>query len=255
MVEENKYLTTIDDNEIIWRYMNFASFCSVLEKEKLFFKRLDRYSDQLEAVLYESTVQEFEERYRAKAPWSSRNNAKKYALREKWNYRHAARYILSNCWTISNHEDYALWRVYLAGTREGVAVRSTGGKLKDSLAQQNEYIISLGKVSYDEPKADDINMPIVATSKRRPYSYENEYRALIFGQHKYNRNDGSPAKPRFSVGAYVPVNLRVLIDRIYVSPFAGKWFFELVKRTVANDIGWFDVNMIFRSIIKEKRIN
>ncbi len=253
MIAGNKYLTAIDDDTVIWRYLSFASFCSILKTNTLFFRRLDRYPDQLEAVLYQSTVNMYQE-HRSKLPGGTRKESKRWASRIATDYKIAARYILSNSWTISNHEDYALWRVYLDGCKEGVAIRSTGGKLKESL-NGNNYKISLGKVDYDEPKGNwkDMNIYRVATSKKRPYSYENEYRALIFGQHQYNTNDGTRPKPKFSIGVEVPVDLKVLVHQIYVSPFAGKWFFKIVKAMVFEYLDRFEGRDILHSTIKEKR--
>jgi hypothetical protein len=51
MVQDIDIAPTIDNSEVIWRYMDFASFYSLLFSKGLFFRRLDKYSDEYEGTL------------------------------------------------------------------------------------------------------------------------------------------------------------------------------------------------------------
>jgi hypothetical protein len=96
----------------------------------------------------------------------------------------------------------------------------------------------------------DINMYKVATSKKKFYSYETEYRALITRQYtKYGEN---PPEPKFSIGAEVEVDLETLIDKIYISPFVDDWFCRIIDSTISKSefLKSFDKKNIIRSSIK-----
>jgi hypothetical protein len=252
MIEATKYLTTIDDDTVIWRYMNFATFYYMLRKEALFFRRLDRYADQLEATLSDGTIKKLYE-HRNKFPDATDEVSNKWASKFAGDFIIGRSYVLSNSWTISDHEEYAMWKIYSDGGREGVAIKSTGGGLKKSL-ERNSYKINLGIVGYDESALDfkDINIYRVATIKKKAYKYENEYRALITRQFEYNRNDGTPPKPKFSEGADINVDLMELIDEIYVSPFASEWFFNMIKWVTSDYLKGFDETNIIYSSIRER---
>ncbi len=42
-----------------------------------------------------------------------------------WSTNPMKELVLINCWSINPHESYALWKIYLGGEKNGVAVRST----------------------------------------------------------------------------------------------------------------------------------
>jgi hypothetical protein len=64
--------------------------------------------------------------------------------------------------------------------------------------------------------------------KRKSFGHEQEIRALI---QEMPSKDGQIdlSTPPFDKGLYVPVDLDVLIDRIYVAPACPKWLYELTK--------------------------
>jgi hypothetical protein len=252
MILPNKFLKEIPDDAIIWRYMNFASFYSMISTETLFFRRLDKYPDQLEATLTEESVKQLHE-YSSRFPNANPEVRKEWVASIDEDVKNKRAWVLSNCWTISDHEEYALWRIYLDGSKEGIAIKSTAKRLKESLKRTN-YEICFGKVDYDERTLDltDINMFVMAVSKRKYYAYENEYRALIPHQYQPNINQGSSPVPKFAIGTRVDVNLNLLIDKIYVSPFVEEWFTKIVKSVAHDNLASFDSTNIISSSIKEK---
>jgi hypothetical protein len=252
MILPNKFLKEIPDDAIIWPYMNFASFYSMISTKTLFFRRLDKYPDQLEATLTEESVKQLHE-------YSSRFSDANPEVRKEWaasideDVKNKRAWFLSNSWTISDHEEYALWKIYLNESKEGIAIKSTAKRLKESLKKTN-YEISFGKVDYDERTLDltEMNMFVMTMSKRKCYAYEKEYRALIPHQYHPSTNQGDPPVPKFAIGTGVEVNLNSLIDKIYVSPFVGEWFTKIVESVAHDNLTSFDSTNIISSSIKEK---
>lgn len=101
-------------------------------------------------------------------------------------------------------------------------------KLRDSFNAE-QSMVYIGEVNY----SDDL-LPIGGYSfesllfKRRSFAWEKEIRALTLA------NDVGSRNRQFSVpaGRFVRVDLKQLIETIYISPFAKKWFFDLVCATV-----------------------
>ena len=224
---------TLDDTQVIWRYMDFASFYSVLLTQTLFFKRLDKYTDANEGTLWEETNAEQERFLMSKDPSMSRLEAKQRVERENANIESYKIGTLSNSWIMGKVENYAMWKIYLRGSSEGIAIKSTIGQLRQAL-NGNTAQIFLGKVVYEPLKILDIDQYNVSTNKRAAYSYENEMRALVFNQFD---NIKTPTGERiksahFEFGQALPVALDKLIEEVWISPFSGPWFESVVDSTV-----------------------
>ena len=114
-------------------------------------------------------------------------------------------------------------------------MQSTWKRLKESFNELDE--IYIGKVEYidycDEPvREEDPRFPFFY--KRKSFEYERELRPAIqsipmpFAQRGIDKTG-----QEIGDGKYVPVDLDILIEKIFVSPKAPKWFRELVESMVA----------------------
>jgi hypothetical protein len=110
----------------------------------------------------------------------------------------------------------------------------------------------MGKVVYTD-HINDVNVFSVSMNKRIPYEYEKEYRALLIAQFKVdNSNEKTVRVPKYEVGVDVEIDLMKLIDKIYVSPFCGPWFRDLVKSALEGHLPTFDFENIIQSGIRDK---
>lgn len=238
----------LDGDTIIWRYMTFGTFYYMLTQSSIFFKRLDKHNDQLEGMLDEATKDKLF-LHRLSFPYTSREEAIKWLNKEDENIKSYRSYTLSNSWTISVEENYAMWKIYLAGSTEGVAICTTINKLMSSLESCEEHI-KLGKVNYSGLDHDNINQQTVSTYKHFPYSYESEMRALIFNKFKI---ENEKRVPLYDLGLNVDVDLNKLIEKIWVSPFAGTWFKDAVFNALEIHLPEFDRGLfLYQSNIREQ---
>jgi len=138
-----------------------------------------------------------------------------------------------NCWTISQHESYALWKIYLGGSKAGVAIRTTISKLRNSInsvKQDFDEDIFIGKVQYSDFIDEPSNRFKIITTKNKFYDYENELRLIIIN---YPLSEGGIKVPyNISYGKFVQVNNEKLINEIYLSPFVGNWFVSVFINTI-----------------------
>ena len=237
-------------NEKIWRYMDFPSFYSILLSKGLFFKRLDKYSDEYEGRVSDE-IRDYLKRYVRTNPfYGGSQSVDDFVQGFVEPLEKNKSFTLSNSWVLNDAEIYAMWKIYLRGSTEGIAIRTTVEKFRDSLL--NNKIIFLNKVRY-EPKLEIPTFSSISKYKSKAYSYEQEFRALIYDQYTILKQpDGTEFKtPLYEYGRIIPVDLDKLIEEIHISPFTGKWFYEVVKSTIQSFMPTFDVDNIVYSRIKD----
>ena len=94
-------------NSILWRYMSFAKFCSLLDRKALFFSFVGEMEDRYEGFIYPPKPREH-------------GDSLHHAERIGQNVlREIARTALVSCWTESVHESSLMWEAY-AGAEDEV---------------------------------------------------------------------------------------------------------------------------------------
>ena len=148
-------------------------------------------------------------------------------------------------WSIAQDESYALWKIYLGGSRAGVAIKSTFSALQKSIQAESGNEITCARVRY----TDDVNPKNLLDDhfiyqKSTHYEYEKELRLATDYQpdlenrdplHRRMRPNGDPAPN----GLNVNVSIDTLIREIYLSPFAMRGFrktFEQIVKKVRPEL-------------------
>lgn len=201
----------------IWRYMDFTKFVSLLDRKALFFPRADKLGDPFEGSFSEANIPIRAEIYRGEIPLEDISEI----------YKRLREFTAISCWHINWYESAAMWKLYLKSD-EGIAIRSNFDRLRNSLRDE-KHDIFIGKVKYIDYEKDAIpEGPLPSfVHKRKSFKHEVELRAVI--QKLPPRGLSSRSKRPFVDGLYVPVDLDVLISRIYLAPTCPEWLFELVK--------------------------
>ena len=218
-----------EDTSMLWRYMSFAKFCSLLERKELFFSLVGDMEDRYEGFIYPLTPREHE------GPLQQAEHLGHELLR--W----LARTALISCWTESGHESSLMWEVY-AGS-EGVAIRTTFQRLQESLRSVAELPVTFGRVEYVDYRRKEVSRFGLAPlfHKRMEYRGEGEVRAVLPGPSLEGRIEGRhleipdiPLDPDVAEqrGRYVPVNLEILLKEIVLPPHAAPWFAQVVESVI-----------------------
>lgn len=227
------------DNEStkIWRYMDFTKLVSLLDKKSLYFSNFKNFDDPFEGefpygnILRANKTLERSNKYNVKNSFSddfirkekSKSQASKLFCSARNAIHNAGNYFI-NCWHENNYESAAMWKLY-SDLNKGVAIQSTFKNFTDCFSGCEDDI-AIGKVNYIDYEKDSMSPGIVYvykpfTYKRISFEYEREIRAIIFIPHGERNIELN--------GIYVPISLKILIEKIYVSPTAEDWFFELVE--------------------------
>lgn len=210
MYKEHPLFNPPPDDAVLWRYMDFTKFVSLLDKSALFFARADKLGDPFEGALSKINVALWPVLY-TQIP---KESFQKFAeSRKKWR-----EYTLISCWHERPYESEAMWRLYSRET-DGIAIKTKFGSFKKSLISSED--IYIGKVSYVDYESTFIpegNTFGPYLYKRQSFDHEREVRAIvqIFSQDICD------------IGKYYEVDLSLLIQEVIVSPFAPAWLLELI---------------------------
>jgi hypothetical protein len=228
-IKDHPVFETPNENQLLWRYMSFPKFVSMLTTSALWFCNAEVLAkdDPFEGILPygnykhrewqevgdvpEDMLEKFKStRYtRVEHPEqesiqdkiNGEKSIRELRIRQAFLYR-KQKYV--NCWHESNFESAAMWRVY-GYDNNGVAIVSQSKRILGAFRDNPEEFYC-GKVKYLDYENDVVDLnngfyPIVR--KRLSFEYEREVR-LVF-------SDGDVSHQVFPT-----INSRGEIGRIYV---------------------------------------
>lgn len=221
--EEHPDFETPPDETPLWRYMSFVKFVDLLERRSLFFSRADELGDPFEGSVVSNityTTAGFEN-----IPSTSRladlpDDVRTIVARGN---RTVVKKTFINCWYAREHDSAAMWTVY-ATEIDGIAIRSTVGRLKKALSQcpESVTIAAVSYIDFATAEQQGGNFLRHFLQKRLSFDHEREVRALIL-----QFEDAPPP------GLRVAVDVDSLIEEVVVAPQAAEWFADLVKTLAA----------------------
>jgi hypothetical protein len=231
--EHHLFRAPENPNTEIWRYLDFTKFVSLLDRKALFFIRGDKLSDKFEGSLPKKSIKK-----RAQALEILPDKERAIMLRTMPKvFQQIRENIFINCWSKGVFESAAMWNIYLKSD-EGVAIQSTYKKLKESFSKCTTHDVLIGEVKYIDYEneyfpSDNMFYPFL--HKRKSFEHEQEIRAIIFiiKGGVFESNENSEIK-KYETGIYVPIDIDILIENIFVSPKAEPWFRELVESVIKN---------------------
>jgi hypothetical protein len=213
-----------DDATRVWRYMSFSRFVWLLQKKKLWLSRADQLGDPWEISLAGSQLEHVISRH----PITPIGETKRETAMERSEriIRHWRQNAFISCWSASEHESHALWRIY-CGSADGVAIQTTFARLRESVGKSVGKLF-LCKVTYETP-GDRRQIPTIfdlVTKKRPMFAYEQEVRVV---------KDATAEVPKQELLGYpLDWNPETIVESIRVHPEADFSFMETVTETVGH---------------------
>lgn len=231
---ESEDVDTPHGNSIVWRYMAHSKLEKLVNNSELFFPNATMLTDQYEVSIPDSTIKA--NRKELEKTGLTGNALKEELDRFYWEHNPKKDFVMVNCWSISPHESYALWKIYLGegenlgDGKNGVAIKSTVGALKRAVQKGNDPYpeeFLLGRVKYKAHlKLDELARLSVITTKKPYYDFEKELRLFIINE---PLSDGSVPPYDIHVGRSVKVDLQMMIHQVYISPFADASYVKKVE--------------------------
>lgn len=238
---QNKIIHTmgideINDSTQIGRYLSREKLIKLINNQEIWFSNADTFPDKNERKIPEGFFANFNTE--AEEGYRRINDAFNIAVK-----------AFVSCWTKFDEDNYALWKIYDKDSN-GVCIVTTVGKLKNEINKSRKDMI-MCEVEYvnmeDRTKKLDRpwllydnnslikNIRVSEKFKIKQYHYEEEIRSIIYGVEKSN-------------GFGVKVDLKNLVDKIYVSPFSNK---EEMTKTKNELLKMFDGKILCYSKIDE----
>lgn len=219
----------------LWRYMDLAKFIHLISTGKLHFASADSFDDPFEGAKgiverkdkWDSFYLDFFRHAIRTVPGASpdmleQSNVEKQAQRllsemdqnGDWSRKHT----FISCWHQNEYESEAMWKLYAVNTQNAIAIQTTAAHLYYALDRNPD--VHIGRVKYIDYEKRFSSINGAYWYKRKSFEHEKEVRAITMS---FNTD---------SKGLLIPVDIKTLIDSIHVSPYAPKWFEEVVNSVV-----------------------
>jgi len=205
---------------VLWRYMDFAKFESLITRAALFFSRMDRFDDSKEGdlpagnrwVIFSEIAQVMGDR-----------TASYHADVISRNLHLETTRTVVNCWSMGDNESSRLWREYVKDS-EGVAIRGSFEMLTRSIVTKDVRFGVVRYINLSQGYNADIQATGrygVCTTKDHSFAFERELRAILFDQ-------------TCDRGVFTAVNLASLFDTVILKPGASRRFSDRVSALLAS---------------------
>jgi len=232
IVKDTRINNVPHGNTVIWRYLSLDKFLDLIVSKELFFTNAAKMTDKYEGLIPKRNQEYLLKQIRKEG--YSLKDAEIESQKRLHQTNSLRELTLLNCWTINQHESYALWKIYLGGAKSGVAIKTTVGKLTRAIKKGNDHFdedIFISKVNYtDFIREEPESRFNVITTKNKFYEYEKELRLFIF---HYPLSEGGIKTPyNLSIGRRLKIDIYELIDEIYLSPFTGRWFDNTINELI-----------------------
>lgn len=210
---------------VLWRYMDFTKFVSLLDKSALFFARADKLGDPFEGYLPHPNSAAARDFYEG--------HPDGYQTMLK-SIKESSRFMLISCWHESDYESDAMWKLY-SKNDNGIAIKTDFGSLANSFTSTPKVYI--GRIDYIDYRSEFLphnDLLSAFLCKRKSFEYEHEVRAIVQIPRPCYRNTEQKStidvtQDICDAGYYYEVNLSRLIQEVIVTPFCQDWFVQLIK--------------------------
>ena len=223
-----EHLTVPHDGTTVWRYMDLPKFVALLQTSQLHLRRIDHLDDPYEGrppdsyvhrSVLPSGLEEFMtpdmiEEYKKRIPAVNKRFVEMMRLRG---------YV--NCWHMNEHESAAMWRLYGRDVC-CVAITATVEDIKVALHAADEpvYIVQVTYLDYTVDEIPPGAFLEFYASKRRSFEHEREVRLLYYDA------DYSEAYEPGPLGIPISVDLKQLVQKLWLSPTSDGWMLDAVRR-------------------------
>jgi hypothetical protein len=202
-----------DPDTIVWKYLDLSKFLDLLMSQKLFMSRSDKFEDQYEGTFSEPTYEEIKK--------IAENNPEFLQF-----YKSHREKVAVSSWHINEYESFAMWQIFTQNS-EGLAIQSTVGRLQKAVIPEKKYEQYIGEVNYIDYKKElipfeDVFFPFLF--KRKSFQYEREVRII---------SDVTQSNIKLNDGLKIDVDIKQLIEKIYIHPKSENWYKNLVIELVS----------------------
>ncbi len=211
----------LNDDAILWRYMDIAKFISMLEQNAIWLARADTFGDKHEGRFPNEMREYINKAYEGfgqsdNSPVKDANDFQDYLIKNTF----------ISCWHHNLEENMVMWEIY-GKDKNAIAIQTTVENIASNIDASllSGHSLILKDVMYKN--ADEIPGVLLYEDcffrKRNHFSFEKEVRINLDTYSRANPTKNTP------YGHKLPVFLNGLIDKVLVHPDSSEWFFDSVN--------------------------
>ena len=219
----------------IVKYLDLTRFISILQRQSLFFCRLDKLEDKFEGTTAKPN-------YESRIHWRQQLRSEGYftttitdediekAIKNQYEFEERLKSVTCvNCWNKNEEESAALWKIY-SDFSKGVMIKSSISQIQNALleAPHELFLSEVRYINYEKQVMPDGNSMYPIIHKQTAYHYEEEVR-IIYEIPNVPGWKHDWSKEEVEEGIYIPVNVGKLFQEVIISPYSPEWFFALVQ--------------------------
>ena len=220
----------------VWRYLTLSKFLDFFLSKSLYFARVDYLEDTHEGTYTKLNTIDFPFVKTQLPSGGLPLTQEEYTKRLR-----TANHV--NCWRIDNNDSEAMWKLYCPNS-EGIAIQTTYEKLANSLP--DEKYLFMGLINYRNYETETFNRSNhfnTVMHKRIAFEFEKEIR-IVKGNIPFMNDHNLPLP---EVGIKIKTSLLQNIEKIYINPYAGKWYFQTIQGlferfNINLDLEWSEIN-------------
>lgn len=215
----------------LWRYMDLSKFLSMIGKKALHFASAESFEDIFEGAKgtlerkekWDAFYLDFFREAIQTAPGMKPEDLTDEYIEENTtrllselnaNGNVQRKHTFISCWHCNELESEAMWKLYSTNVNNALAIQTTYQQLYEALGK--DPAIKIGKVKYIDFSKSFSSLNGSFWYKRKAFEHEREVRAIITSHQAYS-------------GIEKAVDLEKLISAVYISPYAPKWFEDVVR--------------------------
>lgn len=206
MIIDHQDLIMPDSGTRLFRFCPFDKFESLINQSSLYFRHISEFKDKSEGKYTDADI-----------PIINHALGLPYEAPQRDPFDNLY-YV--NCWTEGTPSDERFWKEYAPG-KDGLAIASTPERIRGAFSSDKSNDVLMSHVWYIDRSSQltfkspqwAINIIERCFAKDRDcFSWEKEVRLLHI-----LKNTKEASVPS---GIFMPIELNVLIDSVFVSPFA-----------------------------------
>jgi hypothetical protein len=216
---------SLDNDLVLWRYMDLAKFVSMLEKSAIWLARADTFGDKHEGRFPDEMREYIDKAYESfdegdDSPVKDADDFQDYLVKNTF----------ISCWHQNLEENMVMWQIY-GKDNNAVAIHTTVESISNNVdaSALSGYSLILKNVIYKD--ASEITGTLLYEEcffrKRRHFAFEKEVRISLDTYSRINPSKNTP------YGYELPVFLNGMIDKVLVHPDSSGWFFDAVNSITA----------------------
>jgi len=232
----------LNEDTVLWRYMSLVKFLDLISTQELTFCRMDNFEDKFEGNSKQIVSQ-------IKKILMSAGIGDELLPNFSNPYEEVKLKSYALCMHANDHESAAMWKLY-GNNGETIALKTTVGKLKRSLSNQNN--LHFGAAIYgitdeeietfygkDKEENEVISLsPLEPLFLKRPsFSHENEYRVIYCDAENFFTTTAAGGviqdlKNDQPLITKIDCEISELIDELIIYPEAPSWVVAAINATI-----------------------